>query len=208
MGFKLEINSILRINEKYELKVGNTYPFSKQGSRIFFDDIPVWLTDSNWNVLAEISIMSQTRKNNELTGSFRVDYVYAGEEQTVVTNMFIRMYDGVLDDNIYLLSSEAEYKQAQQSGELVRDSLKTEGFIHASPKSQLNRVANKFYTKTENPLILVVEKSKIQPQVKWEPATGGLYPHIYGPLNTSAIIKSIPIELNAQGQFEIDTKEI
>ncbi len=208
MGFKLEVNSILRTEQNYELKLGSIYPFSKTGSRIFFDDIPVWLTDKNWQVLAEISIVSQTRENDQLTGQFRVDYLYQGEEQSIVSNMFIRMYDGVLDPYIYLLSSASEYEQAQQTGEFIRDSLQTEGFIHASPKSQLNRVANKFYKDCQEPLILVVDKSKVIPKIKWEPATGGLYPHIYGPLNANSVIKSISIKLNEKGEFDIDTSAL
>ena len=208
MGFKLEVNSILRSDENYQLKVGEIYSFNKQGSRIFFDDIPVWLTDSNWLALAEISIVSQTRENNQLSGQFRVDYIYEGEEQQAVTNMFIRMYDGLMDPYIYLLSSEAEYQQGLATGEIVRDSLQTEGFIHASPKSQLNRVANKFYKNTEQPLILELDKKAISSEVKWEPATGGLYPHIFGPINISSVHKVVPILLNESGEFDIDSKSL
>lgn len=203
MGFKLELNSILRSKQTYDLKVGNTYSFEKSGSRLFFDDIPICLTDENWNALAEISVLSQTRQHNQLTGTFRVDYLYQGDEQKTVTQMFIRMYDGVLDPYIYLLSSEAEYQAAQASGVLSRDSLQSEGFIHASPKSQLNRVANKFYKKTQKPLLLTVDKSKVQPDIQWEPAKGGLYPHIYGLLNIDAVIKAKSIELNASGEFDL-----
>ncbi|WP_440905360.1 DUF952 domain-containing protein [Catenovulum sp. SX2] len=208
MGFKIEVNSILRTDQEYNLKVGEVYSFSKQGSRIFFDDIPVWLTDSNWLALAEISIMSQTREDNQLTGQFRVDYIYEGDEQQAVTNMFIRMYDGLMDPYIYLLSSEAEYQQGLATGEIVRDSLQTEGFIHASPKSQLNRVANKFYKNTEQPLILELDKKVITSEVKWEPATGGLYPHIFGPINIDSVHKVVPISLDESGDFAINTKEL
>ncbi|EWH09425.1 hypothetical protein DS2_12864 [Catenovulum agarivorans DS-2] len=204
MGFKIEVNSILRSDEQYDLKVGEIYSFSKQGSRVFFDDIPVWLTDSNWLALAEISIVSQTRENNQLCGQFRVDYIYQGEEQQNITNMFIRMYGGLMDPYIYLLSSEAEYKQALASGQFVRDSLQTEGFIHASPKSQLSRVANKFYKKTEQPIIIELDKKLITSEVKWEPATGGLYPHIFGPINIDSVYKVIPIAPESSGDFSID----
>lgn len=208
MGFKIEVNSILRTDQEYNLKVGEVYSFSKQGSRIFFDDIPVWLTDSNWLALAEISIVSQTRENNQLSGQFRVDYIYQGDEQQAVTNMFIRMYGGLMDPYIYLLSSEAEYQQGLATGEIVRDSLQTEGFIHASPKSQLNRVANKFYKDTEQPLILELDKKLITSEIKWEPATGGLYPHIYGPININSVHKVVPISLDESGDFAINTKEL
>jgi uncharacterized membrane protein/uncharacterized protein (DUF952 family) len=110
---------------------------------------------------------------------------------------------GLNDPYIYLLSSRKEYEQARTEGELVRDSIASEGFIHASPKNQLTRIANKYYKATEQPLVVVVNKSLIKPKVKWEPATGGLYPHIYGAMNASAIIKIVPIALGDDGYFHL-----
>jgi uncharacterized protein (DUF952 family) len=90
------------------------------------------------------------------------------------------------------------------SGSLVRTSLNTDGYIHASPKSQLNRVANKFYQQIEQPLVMVVDKAKVTVAIEWEPATGGLYPHIYGKLNMDAVEKIVPIQLSEEGEFDID----
>ncbi|WP_083690213.1 DUF952 domain-containing protein [Colwellia sp. UCD-KL20] len=201
MEFTAEINSIFRSDNYPELILGKIYSFEKKGSRIFFDSIPVWLTRNDWTAQAEISIISQTLENNTLKGTFRVDYIYQGSEQLTVTQMFMRMYSGLSDPYIYLLSSQKEYDHAVNQGKLARDSIKTEGFIHASPKNQLTRIANKYYKETINPLILVVDKSKITAEVKWEPATGGLYPHIYGVLNTEAIIEAKTIALNKSGEF-------
>lgn len=105
------------------------------------------------------------------------------------------------DPYIYLLSSEQEYNNALKQGYLIRESIEEEGFIHASPKEQLTRVANKYYKNTVKPLILVVDKSKITAELKWEPAAGSLYPHIYGSLNADAIIKKQEIALNKNGEF-------
>ena len=107
----------------------------------------------------------------------------------------------LIDPNIYLLSSEQEYNQALNQGFLTRDSIELEGFIHASPKEQLTRVANKYYKATIKPLILVVDASKVNVEVKWEPAAGSLYPHIYGPLNADAITEAQEIVLNENGDF-------
>jgi len=203
MGFKIGINSILRSDSYPELVRGKIYTFEKQGSRVFFDNIPVWLTNTDWTARAEISIVSQTLENQILKGSFRVDYVYQGDEQQALSHIFVRMYAGLNDPYIYLLSSQAEYQQALDDGTLVRDSLEKEGFIHASPKSQLNRIANKYYKEKSSPLILMADKNLILAQVKWEPATGGLYPHIYGPLNINAVTKVEKISLTENGNFHI-----
>jgi len=203
MGFKIEISSILRSDNYPELTRGELYSFEQQGSKVLFDSTPIWLTNTDWTARAEISIVSQTLENSTLKGTFRVNYVYHDSEQQALTHILIRMYAGLSDKNIYLLSSQAEYQTALNEGVLVRDSIQSEGFIHASPKSQLNRLANKYYKGKEQPLILVVDKALILPEVKWEPATGGLYPHIYGPLNIDAVSRVEKISLSEDGNFHL-----
>jgi uncharacterized protein (DUF952 family) len=105
---------------------------------------------------------------------------------------------------IYLLSSSDDYQAALKEGHLQRDSLETEGFIHASPKDQLTRVANKYYKQVKKPLVLVVAVDKITPEVKWEPAAGSLYPHIYGALNMDAVVNALPTSLQDNGDFSIE----
>ena len=204
MGFHIEVNSILRTSDSYDLKIGKLYPFTKNGSRVFFDNIPVWLTQKDWTAQAEIKIMSQTLKDNSVSGEFRVEYIYSGAEQKAVTDMFIRMYAGLSDKNIYMVSNQVEYDKAKKNGSLTRESLSSEGFIHASPKSQLNRVANKYYKDKVDPLVLVIQKDKISPELKWEPATGGSYPHLFGPLNIDAIIDVVVIRLDETDSFDIN----
>ncbi len=114
------------------------------------------------------------------------------------------MNNEINDKYIYLLSSLADYQIAKANGELYRDSLESEGFIHASPKDQLTRVANKYYKDVENPLVIVLETARITPEVKWEAAAGSLYPHIYGLLNMDSVIKTIAIELESDGHFAIE----
>jgi uncharacterized protein (DUF952 family) len=195
--------SILRSDDDSELLRGKTYAFEIKGNQLFTDNVPVWLTSMDWTAQAEISIISQSIKNENIKGKFRVDYIYQEAEQQTLTNTFIRMYAGLSDNNIYLLSSQTEYQQALNKGALLRDSLASEGFIHATPRSQLNRLANKYYKDKVQPLILVVDKKLIVPEVKWEPATGGLYPHIYGALNINAVTKIEEISLNEEGHFQL-----
>ena len=92
MGFKVEIHSILRSDEYSALKVGATYPFDKTGSRVFFDDIPIWLTRMDWTALAEIQVISQERISGKVSGEFRVLHIYEADEQKLLTGVFVRMY--------------------------------------------------------------------------------------------------------------------
>jgi hypothetical protein len=94
LGFKVEINSILRSDAYAELEVGHDYTFEKVGSRLFFDDIPIWLTRTDWTALAEIQIVSQTRNSGQVMGTFRVKHLYDQMEQKCLTGAFVRMYGG------------------------------------------------------------------------------------------------------------------
>ncbi len=192
MGFHVEINSILRSDEYTDLIVGQTYPFRKQGSRVFFDDIPIWLTQSDWTALAEIHVVSQSRMPSEVKGEFRVLHLYGGNEQQQVTEMFRRMYADGGHDFIYVLMSPETLRESTKSGTYAPESLATEEFIHASPANQLTRIANKYYRDNDTVHVAVIRKTKVAAPIKWEPATGGLYPHIYGELNMDAVEQIVP----------------
>ncbi len=203
MGFHVEINSILRSDEHVDLKVGETRSFRKSGSRVFFDDIPIWLTRSDWTALAEIQVVSQSRTKSEVKGEFQVLHLYSGEEQQQVTEMFRRMYADGGHPFIYILMSPTTLRDSLRKGIYAPDSLGTEKFIHASPVNQLTRLANKYYLDNDTVHIAVVRKSRIVAPVKWEPATGGLYPHIYGELNMDASEQTLTFCKNDEGIFDI-----
>ena len=104
---------------------------------------------------------------------------------------------------VYILCDEAEYKKSLVKGNLIRDSLLQEGFIHASPKDQLTRVANKHYSHFLKLLVLQIDIGLCHSVVKWEPAAGSLYPHIYGPLNMSSVVKVTLFSKNESNMYGI-----
>jgi uncharacterized protein (DUF952 family) len=112
------------------------------------------------------------------------------------------------DPYIYLLDSSENFEEALRTGTFVRKDLDEDGFIHASPADQLTRVANKFYRQVKHLRCAVVEKAKVRSEVKYEPATGGLYPHIYGPLNMDAVVRMIELTPDAEGRYEIDPAKL
>jgi hypothetical protein len=94
MGFKVEFNSILRTdNIPSKIEVGKEYSFEMEGSRIYFDDIPIWLLKKDWTAVAEIQIISQQRGGGVFkTGIFKVLYIYSSKESVELTKVFRRMY--------------------------------------------------------------------------------------------------------------------
>lgn len=208
MGFDVEINSILRSDDPFVLQKGQVCDFTKSGSRVFFDNIPIWLTRSDWTALAEILVVEQTRTTGSVKGRFRIQHVYDGVESPALTAVFRRMYAPGGDPNIYVLLGGADFVRARDAGTLYEPTLQTVGFIHASPLDQLSRVANKYYATVVDVQVVVVALDRIDAPVKWEPATGGLYPHIYGPMNMDAVVKVVPVKPGADGSFQIDRATI
>jgi uncharacterized protein (DUF952 family) len=50
-----------------------------------------------------------------------------------------------------------------------------------------------------------VSKRRLLSTVKYEPATGGMYPHIYGPLNMDAVDAVAKVLARADGSYDINT---
>jgi len=107
-------------------------------------------------------------------------------------------------DLIYLLMSPANYKAAMSVGQWAPASMASEGFIHASPADQLTRVANKHYREHPELMVVTLATDRIRSEVRWEPATGGLYPHIYGPLNMDAVDSVQQVSRQPDGSYSID----
>jgi uncharacterized protein (DUF952 family) len=116
------------------------------------------------------------------------------------------------DTPILHLASNESWLAAVKQGIYRADSLSMEGFIHCSKPSQIVDVANIFYRGQQGLVLLVIDPSKLEPELKWEaPAelkpvhvrAGDLFPHIYGPLNLDAVVKVILFEPGMDGSFSL-----
>ena len=84
---------------------------------------------------------------------------------------------------------------ARRSGEYrmsTRDrTVADEGFVHCSYPNQVVGIANRFYRDVIALVILHIEHELVHAAMKLEPAfdrSGELFPHLYGPLPTDAVI--------------------
>ena len=98
------------------------------------------------------------------------------------------------------ITSRAEWANAQTHGEYVAPSLSREGFIHCSTEKQVPHVANAFYRGRDDLVMLMIDESRLKPELKWEapagpPAPGisesDLFPHVFGPINLTAVTSVI-----------------
>jgi len=111
---------------------------------------------------------------------------------------------------LHLLSRES-WVEAQAHGQLVAQSVATEGFAHCSTEHQIVDVANKYYRGTSNLVLLNIDPTKLTSELKFElpahldgsPALPHepLFPHIYGPINLDAVSEVIDFPCNEHGAF-------
>ena len=83
------------------------------------------------------------------------------------------------------------YKNQKYYGEASIDKC---GFIHCSEISTYKWVAPNFANETANYVILVIDTDRLENEVVWEDLNncGVEYPHIYGLLNTDAVVEVVP----------------
>ncbi len=88
---------------------------------------------------------------------------------------------------IYHIALPEQWEAARLSGEYIADSLATEGFIHCSTEDQVERSLNRFFCGRDAVLLLAIDAERLTSGLKYEPAHGEDFPHIYGPLNLDAV---------------------
>ena len=71
------------------------------------------------------------------------------------------------------------------------ESLYTEGFIHCSFASQLDAVIDRYYSNADRVVVLEIDTDLLMSRTVNEVSTGNeIYPHVYGPINRKAIVRS------------------
>jgi uncharacterized protein (DUF952 family) len=112
---------------------------------------------------------------------------------------------------IYHLSP-AEYFHAQLSDRAyVPADYAREGFIHCTRgDEQLVIVANRYYRHDERPfLVVAIDEDRVTAEIKNELGSDGVsYPHIYGPLNRTAIVSVLRMPRLPDGTFQFPDRNI
>ena len=97
---------------------------------------------------------------------------------------------------IFHLAEPADWASAQQSGAYRQSTrgrtLADDGFIHASTDGQWQKVRRSIYAEYPEALVLLaIDSGLLTSEVRMEvgdPASGELFPHIYGPIDVSAVV--------------------
>jgi len=111
---------------------------------------------------------------------------------------------------IYHIASARDWQDALTTGEYRMSTrgrtLADEGFIHCSRASQVAPVANRFYRGVTGLVLLTIDPRRLRSELRYETVPGGdeAFPHLYGPLDTAAVIRLTPFEAGPDGTFTFD----
>ncbi len=104
-------------------------------------------------------------------------------------------------ERIFHIATRADWEEALRAGtystSTVGRTLAQEGFIHASRREQVAGVFARYYRDLGTPLVLleIAPERLVDADVRAEPVGDDTYPHIYGPINTDAVVEVWPLEL-------------
>lgn len=92
---------------------------------------------------------------------------------------------------------------SQKDGEVYTPgAFEADGFIHCTNGLDLlTEIANMFYKESAEPrAVLVLDMNNIESDVRYDDPEAR-FPHIYGPLNPSAVVGELPVERGEDGAF-------
>jgi uncharacterized protein (DUF952 family) len=100
---------------------------------------------------------------------------------------------------IYHIATAADWAAARRSGSYTTSTrgvtLEQEGFIHAARREQVQLVWKRYYADAGEPLVLLtIDTVKLTSRWQEDPVGDDTFPHVYGPINTSAVVRCQPLD--------------
>lgn len=110
------------------------------------------------------------------------------------------------EDLIFHIVEKRTWKNIENSGEYMPESIERNGFIHCSTGAQINATANRKFKGKRHLLLLIIDAKRVDAPIKYEedPELKEKFPHIYGALNTSAILDKISLNPDKAGKFHLE----
>ena len=102
-------------------------------------------------------------------------------------------------ERIFHIATAADWRRTLDSGtyttSTVGRTLADEGFIHASRRDQVQGVFDRYYASLgEDLVLLTIDTARLTgAEVKVEPVGSDTYPHVYGPINRTAVVDVTPL---------------
>ena len=103
-------------------------------------------------------------------------------------------------ERIFHIATAADWRRTLETGtyttSTVGRTLLEEGFIHASRRDQVQGVFDRYYCGLgEDLVLLTIDPARLtETEVRVEAVGDDTYPHVYGPINRSAVIDVVPLD--------------
>jgi uncharacterized protein (DUF952 family) len=103
---------------------------------------------------------------------------------------------------IYKIVTLDEWRHAERVGCYAGSAVDhRDGFIHFSDRNQVVETAAKHFAGQPDLLLVAVESARLHLPLRWEASrNGALFPHLYGPLQLSAVTFVNPLPLDQDGR--------
>lgn len=107
--------------------------------------------------------------------------------------------------DIFKILTRSDWQAFQSSGSYAGSPVDlADGYIHFSTREQLIETLNKHYAGQSDLEILTVGTDKVdESQLKWEPARGALFPHLYTDLPLDAVTSTFTVSAQPDGTFTL-----
>jgi uncharacterized protein (DUF952 family) len=105
---------------------------------------------------------------------------------------------------VYKICPVPLWLDAERTGEFQgSEADRRDGFIHLSTADQVRETAEKHFAGQSDLVLVSVDVSKLGNWLKWEPSRGGaLFPHLYGSLDMTAVVRTEPLPLRPDGTHD------
>jgi uncharacterized protein (DUF952 family) len=110
---------------------------------------------------------------------------------------------------IYKILPQRDWDEACAEGRFDGSPVDVQdGFIHFSTAAQAQETAAKHFRGQADLVVVAFETEELGEALKWEPSRGGaLFPHLYGPLDTTLALGGRPAPLGADGVPDLGSLE-
>lgn len=107
-------------------------------------------------------------------------------------------------DLLVRLCEEDEWLRARERGFVPPDP--GGDFVHLSTVEQVHLPANRLYRGRDDLMLLYLDATALNAPLRWEPGVptdpdSMLFPHLYGPLPVSAVVRTASYRPGADGRF-------
>ena len=109
-------------------------------------------------------------------------------------------------ERIFHIATAADWRRTLGTGtyttSTVGRTLEEEGFIHASRRDQVQGVFDRYYRSAgEHLVLLTIDPARLtDAEVRVEAVGDDTYPHVYGPINRSAVVDVIPLDRRGRAE--------